>query len=322
MTIVNLTCPESGSTARIAVHRGFNCFEFLAKVDDRSTVDVLCATEDFASGGQADTHFGNPLLFPYPNRIARGQFSWEGQTYDLSPDHVLFDTAGHAIHGLCLDRPWRVIHQTANSVTGVFRLSIDAPDRLKFWPTDAEIQVLYEVTGSLLHSTIRVLNTTDRNLPWGFGTHAYFRIPLSAKSKAEQCTLTVPAKRVWVLNKECLPTGEKRDPAADAVLQTGRSFRNLQVHDIYTDVVLDDDLVVCRITDPTAGLVVEQRCPSVFRELVVFTPPWSSSVCMEPYTCVTDAIHLQQTGIDAGLQVLAPHSEWTSWIDIEARRLT
>ena len=162
MDVVEIGCSKSGSSARIAVDRGFNCFQFLAHLPDGTVVDVLCGTEGFAQGGGKSTHYGNPLLFPYPNRIAGGRYSWDGVDYQLSPEQVLFDDTGNAIHGMCLDRPWRVIERTANSVTGAFRLSVDAPDRLPFWPTDAEIQVNYEVIGSCLRSVIRVINSTDQ----------------------------------------------------------------------------------------------------------------------------------------------------------------
>jgi aldose 1-epimerase len=47
-----------------------------------------------------------------------------------------------------------------------------------------------------------------------------------------------------------------------------------------------------------------------FRELVAFTPPHRHAVCLEPYTCATDAINLQAQGIDAGLRVLQPGERW------------
>lgn len=319
MAIIDLKDSESGSSARI-FDRGFNCFQFLAKLPDGRVVDVLCAADDFGEGKEPVTHHGNPLLFPYPNRIANGRYSWAGTDYQLTPDQVLFDPTGNAIHGLCLDRCWRVIQQKDNSATGAFRISIDAPDRLACWPTDAEIQVSYELNGSCLRSVIRVINPTDRDLPWGFGTHAYFRVPLSPSSAASQCILTVPARKVWDL-QECLPTGAKKDPPTGAILDHGRSFDGLKVDDIYTDVMSEAGIVICCITDPAAGIAVEQRCSADFRELVVFTPPWSSSVCMEPYTCITNAINLEQSGVDAGLRVLAPGEEWTGWIDIEAMAL-
>ena len=56
----------------------------------------------------------------------------------------------------------------------------------------------------------------------------------------------------------------------------------------------------------------------MFRELVAFTPPTRASVCLEPYTCITDAVDLQPQGIDAGWRVLAPGDEIRTWIEIEA----
>ena len=73
------------------------------------------------------------------------------------------------------------------------------------------------------------------------------------------------------------------------------------------------------VMDEAAGLEVIQQCDPAFRELVVFTPNWTTAVCLEPYTCTTDAVHLQQRGIDAGWQVMPPGGEWRTWIQITAR---
>jgi aldose 1-epimerase len=39
-------------------------------------------------------------------------------------------------------------------------------------------------------------------------------------------------------------------------------------------------------------------------------------MCLEPYTCTTDAINLQQRGVDAGLIVLPPDGLWAATIDL------
>jgi aldose 1-epimerase len=57
-----------------------------------------------------------------------------------------------------------------------------------------------------------------------------------------------------------------------------------------------------------------------FRELLVFTPPHRQAVCLEPYTCVTDAINLQARGIDAGLLVLPPGGQWSGVVDMVVSR--
>lgn len=315
MNIVEITSAQ-GSRAKIAVDQGFNCFSFTAVTANGNSVDVLSAADGFEAGGQPASRSGIPLLFPYPNRISGGRYSWNGRSYQLTPETVPFDKTGNAIHGFCIDRSWRIVSHSQSSVTGVFRTSVDAPERLSLWPADAEIEVTYELSGACLRSIIKVLNPSTRPLPWGFGTHAYFRLPLSSTSSAEQCTIYAPASRTWELN-ECLPNGKTEAVSAKADLSLSPAFGGLKLDDVYTAVTAEDANVTCRITDPAAKLMVEQRCSTAFREIVAFTPPWATAVCLEPYTCVTDAINLQQRGIDAGLRILPPGETWSGRIDIE-----
>src|SRR5262249_35476014 len=57
-----------------------------------------------------------------------------------------------------------------------------------------------------------------------------------------------------------------------------------------------------------------------FRELLVFTPAHRQAVCLEPYTCATDVINLQEQGKDAGLLVLAPGNKWEGQVRMELSR--
>jgi aldose 1-epimerase len=70
--------------------------------------------------------------------------------------------------------------------------------------------------------------------------------------------------------------------------------------------------------DEKAGVQVAQVYDPVFRECVVYTPPNRPAVCIEPYTCVTDAINLQAQGIDTGWRVLKTGDEFRTWIEIRA----
>jgi aldose 1-epimerase len=315
MNIIEISNVQ-GSRARIAVDQGFNCFAFTAVTKSGTAVEVLSAAEGFAGGGHPVSRSGIPLLFPYPNRIAEGRYSWNGQEYQLTPDLVPFDKTGNAIHGFCLDRPWRIVSQSESSATAVFRISVDAPERLALWPADAEIEVAYELCGSCLRSVITVRNPSEASLPWGFGTHAYFKLPLSQASTADQCTVYAPTSRMWELN-QCLPSGKIQKAPAGADLSTAPVFGGLHLDAVYTEVTAKKDDVICRITDPAGKLMLEQRFSPEFREIVAFTPPWVTAICLEPYTCMTNAINLQQQGIDAGLQILPPGKTWTGRIDIE-----
>src|SRR5438105_6790040 len=110
---------------------GFNAYRWTVAGED-----ILYRDPAFFDEAKP-TRSGIPILFPFPNRIRDGRFTWEGKTYQLP----LNDATGKmAIHGFVCRTPWRVVDQgsDANSawVTGEFTGSRDAPDTLAMWPAD------------------------------------------------------------------------------------------------------------------------------------------------------------------------------------------
>jgi aldose 1-epimerase len=313
MTSVTIRDP-SGSTASICISRGFNLFKFQANVGG-VLVDVIDAQPDFETGAGRVSGNGIPILFPFPNRIRAGRYSWDGKEYEMPSDLVGFDNTGNAIHGFCIDRPWRVIAQGDHFVTAEFQLSIDAPERLSLWPTDCRIMIRYELDGAALRTMIEIYNPDTKPMPWGFGTHPYFRLPLAQDSQATQCLVTAPVSTRWELI-DCLPTGKKLELPSELDLTDGIYFGSQQLDDVFSDV--PDGIVECSIIDEKAGLQITQRSSELFKELVIYTPPGRDSICFEPYTCVTDAINLEQHGIDTGWDVLPAGEAWSTWIEILA----
>jgi aldose 1-epimerase len=311
MTPIVLHDHQSGSQARILPERGFNCYGFQAAVGSQF-VDVLDAQPGFDVGTARPTRSGIPILFPFPNRIRGGKFQWKGREYQL-PDG---DHQGNAIHGFCFDREWRVVLSDEHTVVGEFQLSIDAADRVKQWPTDFLVQVRYTLIGSALRADVRIANAGDDDLPWGLGFHPYFALPLSANSRAEDCLVTVPASETWEL-QENLPTGERLPVDERIDLRTGQSLTGRTLDDVLTGLSPNEGRVETTIMDPQAGIQVRQTFDAIFRECVVFTPPNRSCICLEPYTCTTDAINLQMQDIDAGWRVLKPGDELRTWFQID-----
>lgn len=319
MTVITLTDPATGSTARIAPEFGFNCFDFIARMREWS-ISVLDADPAFPHESLRPSGHGLPILFPFPNRIRAARFTWEGREYFIPPETGRHDKAGNAIHGYCLDRPWRVASLGDRFAVGQFQLSLDAPERRPLWPADFRIEVRYELRGTTLRADIHIENPDTKPLPWGFGTHPYFRLPLDEQSQPSRCLIQASAAGEWVL-QDCLPTGERRPVSEDKDLRDGEYFDVLKLDDVQTDLQLENGAVECGVIDEAAGLQVTQRCDPAFRELVVFTPPARACVCLEPYTCTTDAINLQPCGIDAGLRVLAPGERTHLWFELTAGTL-
>jgi aldose 1-epimerase len=319
MSILTLTDPKSGSTARISPEFGFNCCDFTAQVRDWK-IRVLEADPAFPDASLRPSGHGIPILFPFPNRIRNARFTWDGREYVIPAETGRHDKLGNAIHGFCLDRPWRVTSQGDRFAVGQFQLSADAPERRSLWPTDFILEVRYELRGSTLRGDINIQNPDCVPLPWGFGTHPYFHLPLDETSQPAQCLVQVPASREWLLI-DGVPTGELRDVPPEKDLREGEYFDVLKLDDVLTGVTVEQGVIECGIIDEAAGLQVVQRCGSEFREFVVFTPPKRPCVCLEPYTCATDAINLQARGLDAGWQVLPPGGQTHLWFEITAGTL-
>ena len=118
---------------------------------------------------------------------------------------------------------------------------------------------------------------------------------------------------------EFLPTGERHalDPARD--LRAPRPFADLQLDDVLTDLPTaptEPDGLRDHGVLRSGGETLTLRGSPAFRELVVFTPPHRQAFCVEPYTCTTDAINLQQRGVDAGLLTLPPGGRWSAVIEM------
>jgi aldose 1-epimerase len=298
--------------ARIAPGVGNNCYSFGFEFKGE-WIDIIDPPPDMQTLKNRPTAYGNPILFPFPNRIRGGKFTFEGKEYQ-------FDKPANSptsIHGLLLTRPYHVdsAGATADAASIVCRLdSREFPDMMRQYPFPFEIRVAYTLKASVLTMETRVKNLGDKNMPMGYGIHPYFRAPLSSKSSPEKCLITAPTAKYWELDKDLVPTGKTLDVEGRMDLRNGKPFAGMKLDDVFTDVIRSEGVSRCIIDDTEAGLRMVLESDGQFRELVVYTPPNRPSICFEPYTCPTDAINLEARGINAGVIVLKPGEEFTGTV--------
>ncbi|MBI2939697.1 MAG: hypothetical protein HYY04_04595, partial [Chloroflexi bacterium] len=82
-----------------------------------------------------------------------------------------------------------------------------------------------------------------------------------------------------------------------------------------------DGGIGCTIRDAAQSVEVRMECSASFGALVLFTPPWNSSLSLEPHTCVPDAFNLANQGLETGMVVLSPGGTWRGWVRMSAREL-
>jgi aldose 1-epimerase len=306
----------AGGRAEMWPALGWNCFRWQALRDGRR-LDLLYADPNLFGDGRP-TRSGVPILFPFPNRIRAGRFSWDGCTYELP---LLDSTRKNAIHGFVCRRPWRVVGQGADGsgawLTGEFDSRRDAGDDRELWPADYVLRVTHRLGAGGLRIEAEVVNPDVKTLPFGLGYHPYFRTPFASGVPADDCTVQVPAGAMWPVN-ESLPTGLPTPLDAARDLTGPRRVGALHLDDVLTRLAVGtqtDGLIErARLTCGDATLAL--WCSADFRELVVFNPPHRQAFCVEPYTCATDAVNLQAQGLDAGWRALPPGGRWTGIVEL------
>ena len=303
---------DEKAVAEIVPALGNNCYAF--KVADGDTwLNLIDAPPDLATLEERPTAYGNPILFPFPNRIRNGTWQFEGKTYQ-------FDKAPESpttIHGLLLNQPYQVESHTADGNGATLTCSLnsqDFPDVARQYPFPFKIEITYTLKDAVLTMETSIQNTGDRNMPMGFGIHPYFSVDLGTEADASQAIITVPAAKYWELDEVLVPTGKQQDVNGTLDLQCGQPFAKLKLDHVFTDVQLVDGVSRCRIENRDTGYGMVMESDAQFRELVVYTPPDRDAICFEPYTCPTDAINLEARGIPAGVIVLAPSETFSGTV--------
>jgi aldose 1-epimerase len=294
---------QSGASASVLPAFGFNLFDLRLPAGG-AVRPVLDSAADWADNPREPGRHGTPVLFPFPNRIRDGRFSFDGKTYQLPANN-----GPNAIHGFAIKAPWDVVEHKATdqgaTITGRYTISKQSPEMLDRWPTDAAIQIRYALTGRRLTLEATVSNPTDTELPYGFGIHPYFRLPLSERGDPARTLVVIPAGESWEL-EAFLPTGTRTPVDRRLDFRQGQPMAGLKLDDVLTGLVAPaQGDYVCRLKDLDLGAEFDLGFDRNFREVVVYTPPGPGGViAIEPYTQTTDAINLQARGVDAGLRIL------------------
>lgn len=300
---VDVVVLHSGNArASVVPQWGANCVDWRAGrpyLEDLSLDDIA----------KKPTSFGIPLLIPFPNRLRNSAFEFAGTRWDVTPNR----------HGFVRDKAWKLADSGAGDDGAWVTCAIDARDFgdaiTGQYPAPFLVRVTYRLSGSELSMHTEVENVGDAAMPLGFGPHPYFHKPTTG-------TLMVPANQRWELS-DSLPTGERVAVDGGYDLRQPRPVGELELDDILTDLIPDDDgRVRCVLRDDDHGVVTTiEFDPAQFPHVVVYTPPAPrAAICIEPYTCPTDAFNLDARGVSANTLELAAGQTQAFDITMRAER--
>jgi aldose 1-epimerase len=264
----------------------------------------LSVIEGFA-GEEVPTGARGQLLFPWPNRIGEGEWTFSGRSARPSVDDLAHATA---IHGLVRWRPFRI--EAVNQNRCVMSLLLHPSPA---YPFLSEVSVAYHLGSLGLTVTTTVTNRDGVPLPFGVGFHPYLAVTTPT---IEGSLLEVPAKSYVAVDERQLPTGEILPLAGHQLdFSARKSVSGHELDVTYTDLVRDDSgLAVATLQDAEGG-EIDLSVDRNFPYLQVYTGDGlekgrrRTSVAIEPMTCPPDAL---RSGKD--VVILEPGQHWAgSW---------
>jgi aldose 1-epimerase len=294
---VTLFCDgDTPTTATFSPQMGCNLLSF--------TVAGQEYLVDLDRAGAEPRLLGTPVLYPTPNRVRDGVFTYAGREFRFTPNN-----GPNFIHGLVREERWQLdgpvtgidtLGEACVAATARIRLSPGSP-LYDLFPIANTLQLTFVLKPAELALRFSVRNDDAlQSLPFGLAIHPYFAVI----GGRDEVTLRVPATHRMEA-RDLLPTGRLLPLAGTADLAQPTRLSALHLDDVFWGMEPEhpaqiDYLAISKRLTLEAG--------ALFTHAVVYTPAGQPFFCIENQSCSTDAHNLYARGLTeaAHLTILPP----------------
>jgi aldose 1-epimerase len=263
--------------------------------------------DPYAVGDMSDGAHG-AVLVPWPNRLDRGRYRFDGTDHQLA---LTEPEKGNAIHGLLRWRSWRTVEAVEDRVVLGARIH-----PMPGYPFSVDVTVDYRLGEAGLEVATTARNVGDAACPYGAGQHPYLSPGPSAEpSPIDGCLLSLDAATRVVTDERGLPVGREPVVGTPFDFRRPRELGSLEVDSAFTDLARDDQgRAWARLTGPdgrTAALWVDHHHPylEIFTGDTLGPGRRRHGVGCEPMTCPPNAF---ASGTDV-LRLAPGDSVTTTW---------
>ncbi len=296
-----------GCMAQIAPGAGLNLYSWI--VGGR---ELLMPTQDIGAGGAG---YGNPILFPTPNRTRESTYTFQGETHTL-----VKNGKPRFIHGLAQDESFTFRHWSDEKgayVEGSMEIR-EGMEVFEGYPYPCKFVVTISFCEKGISIDFSVVSLGKRDMPYGIAIHPYF----TKAGNPDRVFLSCPAQMRFEADDKLLPTGKLIPVAGDARYDLAklRPLSNADVDTVYSGM---DSQKSSRIEFRDWGLAVTLNADDAFGKAVVYTPKNRPGFCIEPQTCSTDFINLFSKGYtqESGMLILGAGDTWKGQIRLSVQAL-
>lgn len=290
--------PETGDGFSIVPERGANVLEIL--FGGFNVLDGYASPEELEAGKWGKS----ALLFPFPNRLRDGHYSWLGHDYAFPINSA---ATHNAIHGFIRDEAFEVVRVELTTETAEITCRFDYRGHHPWYPFPFVFEVTFGLTNRHeFNASFFLKNRHSEPIPAGLGWHPYFRLT----GKADDHRLQLPACSLVEIDERMLPTGARTPHTAftaEASLGAAALDNCFAIdggHPLYHLTLKGD-----------AHTLAVVASSSLFPFFQVFTPPMRDSIALEPMTCNVNAFENGD-----GLVTVPAAGDWTVAFRLEYSR--
>ncbi len=287
-TRFELRNPLTGNSFSMVPAAGANVLDI--QFGNQSILDGHRTPEELEAGKWGKS----TVLFPFPNRLDGGKYTWLGKKYAFPINN---ESTANAIHGFVREEAFEPEFVFLGQDLASIRCYFDYKGERDYYPFPFSLELEFTIHDSgKFEVQVEVMNLHSTAIPVGFGWHPYFRLA----NTADLHLLKLPACEKVDINDRMIPTGGST-PFAD--------FQSLKK---VGDTFLDNCFKFGKATgnyqlnlEGEGQTLTMKASAAEFPFFQVFTPPHRESIALEPMSCNVDVFNNLQ-----GLVSLEPEEIW------------
>jgi len=192
--------------------------------------------------------YNGMVLAPWPNRIPDGQYSFQGEDYELEINEL---DRGNALHGFAFQREFELIEKTQNQITLSCNMFL-----AEGYPFDVRLKINYLLTDGGFQCSVTATNSSDMDAPFGIAFHPYYQV-------TDETKISLPAKQRILTDQQMIPTANQPN------LLKRFTFSEVDLDDCFFDLGRDSGIAITRIESPKQNLTIWQD--QAFDFIMVYT---------------------------------------------------
>jgi aldose 1-epimerase len=216
-------------------------------------------------------------LFPWPNRITDGKYTFEGVDYEL---YLTEPARQNAIHGLTRWANWERLDDGSNEAV------VEVGHRLHGqpgYPHQLDLKIRYELADGL-EVTASATNVSASDAPYGYGTHPYLTVGRSI----DECVLEFSAAEWLEVSPERMtPIGLSPVAGSPYDFHSARVIGDLDIDNAFTGLGGGEWSVT--LTDPDSGAKSVLTSDTPWMQLYTGGAIGRTALAVEPMTCPPNA---------------------------------